>query len=172
MSILRALWKVCQKLDQLYVFKCLKLSKSSCLFLNLVITISGSEETKDSDFPTDYSSETDDKSIVINFVKTMNKSLLLFHLNRFLVKIQHQNLLKFLDPCDSDKSKNKRRRRKRTAFTKKKNLRKSSNPSKIQQNPESSATEHQYLQIHKLITLALFLRYADAKNTINESKTE
>lgn len=140
--------------------------------MNLVITISDSEETKDSDFPTDYSSETDDKSIAIDFAKTMNKSLLWFHLLRFSVKIQYQNILTFLDPCDSNKSKNKRRRRKRTAFTKKKNLRKSSNPSKIQQNPESAENERQYLQIHKLITLALFLRYADAKNMIHESKTE
>lgn len=57
-------------------FYCSKWSKLTNLCLNNLITVHDSEEIKDSDLRTDYSSETDDKSIIINFGKTIEKSSL------------------------------------------------------------------------------------------------
>lgn len=77
--------------------------------------------------------------------------------------------LKFLDFDDVTKSKSKRRSNASSAISKRKSQRKSSHLSK---SKKSEPSNFQCLLINKLIVLALYLRYVDARNLINETKSK
>lgn len=77
-----------------------------------------------------------------------------------------ENSMKILDLSVLGNSKNKQR--KKSSITKKKTKRKTAKSHKTSKNSEISENP----LVHKLIVLALYLRYVDAKNFITESRAK